>query len=52
MEKEVRDAEVAPYSWDLSAQKGAEARLDEHRERIESLRGLAGSIREVLDQLA
>lgn len=46
LEQEVRDAEIAPHSWDLSAQKGAEMRLDEHRERLEALEELARAARE------
>lgn len=49
LEQELRDAEFAPYSRDLSQVKGLEMALDEHDSKAESLECLKQQILEVVE---
>jgi hypothetical protein len=44
-------AEREAYSWDLSAQKGAQMRLDEHQLIVESVERFESSVLELVQQL-
>jgi hypothetical protein len=41
-------AELEPYSWDLSAQKGAEMVLEEHRSLVENVEEFKQSVEELV----
>lgn len=51
LEARCREAELEALSWDLSAQKGAEMRLEEHQELEESLDSFKQSLNELVSLL-
>jgi len=48
LEEELCQAERAPYSRDLSAQRGSEERLDRHQEKIACVEALRSAIDDLI----
>ena len=51
LETRCREAELEAYSWDLSAQKGAEIRLEEQQELHETVLSFKQSVLELVSLL-
>ncbi|MDF1664091.1 MAG: hypothetical protein P1V97_20145 [Planctomycetota bacterium] len=51
LEARCREAELEAYSWDLSAQKGAEMQLEEHSELQENVLAFKQSLIELVSLL-
>lgn len=51
LQQEAAEAELAPYSWELSGPKGAEMRYSEYAALVDALEDLQRSLRDTLEQL-